>query len=188
MGVPCRTIRTIIAVLGGDFELALGILYNLWIGRSLWIVAIDPCWVYRRNCSRRLGEAELQSCCHFPWSLQLGVLSQKVHKIRDPLAGISIAIHDGDIKVCCSRIPIRTPHAWLISSITRRRYCLKFLKLQVTFVEFLRESKVRSAACLHLNLSHYNNKIGVCTCIEIHLRAALPAVGFIQAWHQLKRK
>ena len=50
-------------------------------------------------------------------------------------------------------IPIRTPHAWLISSVTRRRVVLKIPHTAFALIELWRvESSRRGLLCLHLSI------------------------------------
>ena len=122
-------------------------MYVLWIGRSLECVLVLVVeWSVSRlsMVNRRRASALLFST----WTLQYGVLSQKGQWFCGPLAyGKMAAWMGGYIYILhpyCT--PIRTPHAWLISSVTRRRAVLKSLSLQLHWLNY-GESKVLTAAC-----------------------------------------
>ena len=75
----------------------------------------------------------------------IGSLSQRCIDMHAPLAGSLYCCTCGDSVLYCGWIPIRTPHAWLILSVTRRRVNLNFSICRFTFVELERvESSFRT--------------------------------------------
>ena len=94
--------------------------YYMWIADTLWYCycwSLDVVW-----CSMvSMVKWRRASALHcFTVDLQFGVLSQRSSMIRAPWLEI-IRLFTWGYWLYCGCIPIRTPHAWLILSVTRRR-------------------------------------------------------------------
>ena len=113
----------------------------LWIGDCFRCVSgsygIDAWCRWRSVCSFGHGFLFSESCSSW-------ILSQRCIDMYAPWLEVYYCTC-GDSVLYCGWIPIRTPHAWLILSVTRRRVNLNFSICRFTFVELERvESSFRT--------------------------------------------
>ena len=81
------------------------------------------------------------------------ILSQRSNVVFAPWLEVNDYIC-GDSVLYCGCIPIRTPHAWLILSVTRRRVNLNFSICRFAFIELERVESSFRTTCLRCGLLH----------------------------------
>ena len=98
---------------------------HVWIGDFLRYMLLDGIGTSCSRVSRWRPVHGFGIAFYFDRTIAVRWLEPEGFAI-DPLAGVVPGYLHGDTVVHCGIVPIRTPHAWLTLSVTRRRASLNF--------------------------------------------------------------
>lgn len=114
-----------------------------------WGVSVVSGWQLYGSMLRHSSMLFTRTCSMGSWakgSTLCGTLGWKLHDF----------VHR-DNRLVCGRIPIRTPHAWLILSVTRRRVVSNFLHCSWRLLNSGEWVENLLSGLLHLHLSALRN-------------------------------